>query len=105
MTAEDNRASGVTPGQRLPAILRQAGFDHTVKSVSADTKGTPEATRAHAEITVALLDGPFGQAISENGWADEATVARLKESIRAWADHPDAFFANVHVEVVGWKPA
>jgi ubiquinone/menaquinone biosynthesis C-methylase UbiE len=102
---QQSRGSDITLGQRLPAILRQAGFTKTVKSVSADTKGNPEATRSHAAVTVSLLDGPFGEKILENGWADEATVAWLKQSIRDWANHPDAFFANVHVEVVGWKPA
>jgi hypothetical protein len=51
-----------------------------------------------------LLDGPFGRAIVEQRWADPTTVERLKDSIRAWGEHPDAFFANVHVEVIGWKP-
>ena len=96
--------SDVTLGRRLPEILREAGFIDTRKSVSADTKGDPESVRSHAEITVALLDGPFGRAIVDNGWGDAATVGSLKMSIRAWGEHPDAFFANVHVEVVGWKP-
>jgi ubiquinone/menaquinone biosynthesis C-methylase UbiE len=99
-----SRGSDVTLGKRLPEILRQAGFRNTIKSVSADTKGDPEATRSHAEITISLLDGPFGRDILEKGWADQHTVEQLKESIRAWGEHPDAFFANVHVEVVGWKP-
>ena len=98
-----SRASDITLGKRLPTILRQAGFTDTVKSVSADTKGDPEGTRSHARITTFLLDGPFGQAIVDNGWADRSTVEHLKESIRAWGEHPDAFFANVHVEVIGWK--
>jgi ubiquinone/menaquinone biosynthesis C-methylase UbiE len=101
---QQSRGSDITLGKRLPAILRQAGFTNTFKSVSADTKGNPEATRSHAEITVSLLDGPFGRDIVKNGWADRATVKRLKESIREWGNHPDAFFANVHVEVLGWKP-
>jgi SAM-dependent methyltransferase len=99
-----SRGSDITLGKRLPAILRQAGFTTTLKSVSADTKGDPEATRSHAEITVLLLDGPFGRDILDKGWADLATVEGLKETIRAWGEHPDAFFANVHVEVIGWKP-
>ncbi len=101
---QQSRGSNVTLGRRLPAILREAGFVDTHKSVSADTKGDPESVRSHAEITVALLDGPFGRAIIDNGWGDAATVGSLKMSIRAWGEHPDAFFANVHVEVVGWKP-
>jgi hypothetical protein len=50
------------------------------------------------------LDGPFGQDIVEKGWVDQSVVERLKENIREWGEHPDAFFANVHVEVIGWKP-
>ena len=100
----NSRGSDVTIGKRLPDILRQAGFRNTIKSVSADTKGDPEATRSHAQITISLLDGPFGRDIVEKGWADQRTVERLKESIREWGEHPDAFFGNVHVEVIGWKP-
>lgn len=103
MAWQQSRGSDITLGRRLPAILREAGFSGTRKSVSADTKGDPESTRSHAQITLFLLNGPFGQAVLDNGWADRATVERLKESIRAWGEHPDAFFANVHVEVVGWK--
>jgi ubiquinone/menaquinone biosynthesis C-methylase UbiE len=99
-----SRGSDIALGKRLPAILREAGFTGTIKSVSADTKGTPEGTRDHAEITLFLLDGPFGRDIVDKGWADQATVEYLKDSIREWGEHPDAFFANVHVQVIGWKP-
>jgi ubiquinone/menaquinone biosynthesis C-methylase UbiE len=99
-----SRGSDITLGKWLPAILRQAGFISTIKSVSADTKGNPEAARSHAGITISLLDGPFGRDIVANGWADESEVEHLKESIQEWGEHPDAFFANVHVEVIGWKP-
>jgi ubiquinone/menaquinone biosynthesis C-methylase UbiE len=100
-----SRGSDIRLGRQLPAIVREAGFTKTIKSVSADTKGTPETVRAHAEITLALLDGPFGRDVVAEGWAEEGTVAWLKESVKAWGAHPDAFFANVHVEVVGWKSA
>jgi SAM-dependent methyltransferase len=99
-----SRGSDIALGKRLPTILREAGFTDTIKSVSADTKGTPASTRAHAEITIFLLDGPFGRDVVDKGWADQATVEYLKDSIREWGEHPDAFFANVHVEVIGWKP-
>ena len=97
------RGSDVTLGKRLPAILREAGFIHIGKSVSADSKGDPESVQSHTQITLNLLDGPFGKAILDNGWGDKATVERLKGAIRAWGGHPDSFFANVHVEVIGWK--
>jgi hypothetical protein len=99
-----HRGSDITLGKRLPEIVRQAGFSGAIKSVSADTKGNPESVRSHADMTVSLLDGPFGHAILENEWAEPDTVERLKDGIQAWAGHPDAFFANVHVEVICWKP-
>jgi SAM-dependent methyltransferase len=104
MAWQRSRGSDITLGKRLPALLRQAGFTRTVKSVSADTKGDPEAVRSHARITLFLLDGPLGRDAVENGWADEPTIGHLKEGIEAWAEHPDAFFANIHIEVIGWKP-
>ena len=99
-----SRGSDTTIGRHLPAVLRQAGFTGTIKSVSADTKGKPDATRSHANITLSLLDGPFGRDIVAKEWVEQSTVERLKESILEWGEHPDAFFANVHVEVIGWKP-
>jgi ubiquinone/menaquinone biosynthesis C-methylase UbiE len=103
MAWHQSRGSDIALGKRLPAILRQAGFSETIKSVSADTKGDPAGARSHADITISLLDGPFGRDVVDKGWADRRTVERLKESIREWGEHPDAFFANVHVEVIGWK--
>jgi len=104
ITWHHSRGSDITLGKRLPAILREAGFTNTIKSVSADTKGNPERVQSHADITVSLLDGPFGRDIVDKGWADRSVVEALKASIQEWAKHPDAFFANIHVEVIGWKP-
>jgi hypothetical protein len=99
-----SRGSDITLGKCLPAILREVCSTRTIKSVSADTKGDPEQVRSHAAITLSLLNGPFGGDIVDNGWGDRLKVERLKESIHAWGEHPAAFFANVHVEVIGWKP-
>ena len=99
------RGSDIDLGKRLPAILREAGFVDAIKSVSADTKGTLEEVQSNAQMMTALLDGPFGSAILTHNWAEADTIDYLKQGIRDWADDPDAFFANVHVEVVAWKPA
>jgi ubiquinone/menaquinone biosynthesis C-methylase UbiE len=101
---QKSRGSDVTLGKRLPSILREAGFVRTVKSVSSDTKGDPESVRSHAGITLHLLDGPLGRDILAHGWADRPTIEQLKTTVRQWGEHPDAFFANIHVEVIGWKP-
>lgn len=99
-----NRGSDMKLGKRLPSILQAAGFVRIQTTISADTKSTPEDIRSHADITLALLDGPLGRAIIEHGWADHTAVERLRAGIQAWAEAPGAFFANVHVEVIGWKP-
>jgi SAM-dependent methyltransferase len=99
-----SRGSDITLGKRLPSILRQAGFTDTVKSVSADSKGNLEETRSHAKLMVSLLDSAFGRDIVRNGWGDDQVVRHLKKMLQAWGEHPDAFFANVHIEVIGWKP-
>lgn len=98
------RGSDIAMGSRLPALLREAGFVRTVTDVSADVKGTPDAVADHAAIMRALLDGPVGETSLQRGWADADDLARMRDAIEDWGTHPDAFFANVHVEVVGWKP-
>jgi len=99
-----SRGSDITIVKQLPSILRGAGFTDTIKSVSADTKGNPNETRSHADITIALLEGPFGRDIVVKGSASESVVEYLIASFRAWGKHLDGFFANIHVEVIGWKP-
>lgn len=99
-----SRGSDTSIGKRPPAILPEAGFINTIKCVSVDTKDNSAAVHSHSEITVSLLDGPFGRDLLNQGLADNATVEHLKKSIRAWVLHPDASFANIHVEVLGHKP-
>ena len=98
-----SRGSDITLGKRLPAVLREAGFINIVTSISGDTKSSPEDVHSHAEITLSLIDGPFGKAVLENEWADEGTLKNIKETIKEWGENPDSFFSNVHVEVIGWK--
>lgn len=98
-----SRGSNITIGKQLPSVLREAGFTEIIKSVSADTKGTPEEVHSHAKITLSLLDGPFGEDVIKNGWADKVTLEEIKETIKEWKGNPDSFFSNVHVEVIGWK--
>ncbi len=98
-----SRGSEITLGKRLPAILQGAGFAGTVTTISADTKGTPEEVREQARIMTFLLDGPVGRYAVENGKVAPSELDELRRGISAWGEQPDAFFANVHVEVIGWK--
>ncbi len=99
------RGSDIGIGRRLPEILHEAGFVETVTSVSADTKGTPDAVREHATMMVSLLDGPFGEFAVAAGLTDAAGLLRVRDDVRRWGDDPNAFFGNVHVEVAARKPA
>ena len=99
-----NRGSDIGIGRRLPEILHEAGFVDTVTSVSADTKGTPDAVREHAGMMGSLLDGPLGMFAVAAGMSDEAGLLRARDEVRRWGGDPNAFFSNVHVEVVGREP-
>ena len=99
------RGSDIGIGRRLPEILHEAGFVETVTSVSADTKGTPDAVREHATMMVSLLDGPLGEFAVAAGMTDGAGLLRVRDDVRRWGDDPNAFFGNVHVEVAARKPA
>ncbi len=101
---QESRGSDITLGRRLPGIVRRAGFAHIRTSVSADTKGTPQEVLEHAGRMTRLLDGPVGAFARERGLLDEADIGPIREAIEAWGREPDAFFANVHVEVIGRKP-
>lgn len=98
-----SRGSDITFGRKLPEILRNAGFLNIIKTVSADTKGTPDEIHSHEEITLSLLNGAFGEDILKKGLAGKSTIENLKKAIKEWGEHKDSFFANIHIEVIGWK--
>ena len=100
---QQSRGSEITIGKKLPVILREAGFINTIKTVSADTKGDPESVKSHAGIIISLLEGPLKKFIVDNNLGDSFFLGYLKENFISWGEHPDSFFANVHVEVIGWK--
>jgi 2-polyprenyl-3-methyl-5-hydroxy-6-metoxy-1,4-benzoquinol methylase len=101
MTSKHDRAHGVTPG------LRQ---DYATRTASRQAAFALPYLRSGMN----LLDVGCGPGTITLGLAQAVAPGHvtgidhdsehMKESIRAWAEHPDAFFANVHVEVVGWKP-
>jgi len=95
------RGSDIMLGRRLRSLLRGAGFEVVRTSVSADVKGTPDEVSGHGAMMLALLDGPLGAYALEAALADAPTIERLRLAVRRWADDPDSFFANVHVEVIG----
>lgn len=90
--------------RRHRALLREAGFARIVASASAEHWGTQEATRAFGELNASIFEDPhFTEPVIARGWADRATLEELAHAWKAWSEHPDAYFARVCCEAVGWK--
>jgi hypothetical protein len=51
-----------------------------------------------------IIGTPMTRPSTKETYIMDSSVEYLKDSIREWGEHPDAYFANVHVEVIGWKP-
>ena len=87
-------------------MLREAGFVRTAGSASSGCRGAPEETRGWADLTIAHNSQPaFVQTVLDQGWADEATLAATYDAARAWGAHPDAYFALMMCEAIGWVDA
>jgi ubiquinone/menaquinone biosynthesis C-methylase UbiE len=91
-------------GHRFRALLRESGFAKTVGSASSEAWGAQEATRAVMPVLLDEFTGPKIAATAiQQGWADQAQMDNAVTAINAWGEHPDAFFAIVWCEAVGWK--
>jgi SAM-dependent methyltransferase len=87
-------------------LLREAGFERTVGSATASSFGAPEQTRWFAGVFSALLEQPaFVRTVIDQGWADEATLIAVRDAVRAWGEHPDAYCAIAFPEAIGWVQA
>ena len=88
-------------GRYHRSLLLDAGFMRAEASVSVASAGTPEETRHHATFLKAQLHGLGSTALAE-GWIDEATVEALSAEIDAWSVRPDALYADMFCEAIGW---
>jgi len=91
-------------GRRLRSLLRQVGFVGIESSASYECYGTPEATRALAQLRIARLENTptYVEAVAA-GLVDQATLDRMIAELRQWGEDPDAFCADAKCEAVGWK--
>jgi SAM-dependent methyltransferase len=87
-------------------LLREAGFGRSAGAATASCFGTPERTREVAEILVVLFEHPaFVRTVAEQGWADGAALASMHAALRTWGAHPDAYYAILYPEAIGWVDA
>ena len=91
------RSKGGEPdaGRRLMEWVRAAGFEHIHPTASTWLYATPETRAAWAELWSARRFG------SE---ASDSRRTAVADAFQRWAQHPDAWFAFIHGEVLARKP-
>jgi SAM-dependent methyltransferase len=88
-------------GRRLPAWVRDAGFEDLTVSSSTWTFADPEGRTWWGGLWAdRCADSGFAQQAVEYGLADDVELADIAAAWRAWADAPDGFFMVPHVEVL-----
>jgi ubiquinone/menaquinone biosynthesis C-methylase UbiE len=93
-----------TYGASQRELLRAAGFALTegLAQVVQITSGTMEATRRQARMDLARMqDVVAGVALAE-GWASQAELDEIAEALRAWGEHPDAFYTALSCCAIAW---
>lgn len=100
------RRNGGEPhmGRRLPALFHVAGLADAQITAAvwcyAKRAEKMEWGQSYAER---LLTSPMGARAVEYGFATRADLEAMAAAFRAWAVHPDAFWAFVHVAALGRK--
>jgi SAM-dependent methyltransferase len=100
---DENQARGGDPliGGRLPALVRQAGFDRVVS--------TPGYSAAHSDLQSmgaalrGLLTGSSRSVAIRQGITAER-CDQLIDEISIWAESEDSISAFAECAVIGWKP-
>jgi ubiquinone/menaquinone biosynthesis C-methylase UbiE len=91
-------------GRQLRALFNAAGvMDVRVTAAVwcyATRSETVEWGESYAER---LLTSPMGERAVEYGYASRADLESMAAAFRAWAVHPDAFWAFIHVEALARK--
>jgi ubiquinone/menaquinone biosynthesis C-methylase UbiE len=85
-------------------LLREAGFTDIMATALTECRGDVEAMQYWGEGLARLtLEPTFADRVIALGWADRQTLEKMAATLRAWGTHPDAFFAVIYCEAVGWK--
>ena len=89
-------------GPKLRQIFREAGFTNTVGSASCDSGGTLEQTRQYAGAVTSILED-IEEISIQMGWVNEKTIEETKVEFKEWGEHPDAMYASIWFETIGFK--
>jgi ubiquinone/menaquinone biosynthesis C-methylase UbiE len=93
-------------GRRLRALLNAAPVSEVTISAAVWCYATPAETTAWGDsYAERLLTSPMGARPVEYGFATRADVEAMAAAFRAWAAHPDAFWAFTQVAALARKTA
>lgn len=91
-------------GKHQRGLLRQAGFVNVQAAASCEYWSTAEATRQWGNVLAGIMgEDTYVQQFVDYGLAERQELERIRQAWQAWGEHPDAFFADVYCEAVGWK--
>jgi ubiquinone/menaquinone biosynthesis C-methylase UbiE len=91
-------------GRRLRALFNAAGVADLQITATVWCYATPEETTDWGEsYAQRLLASPMGERPVEYGYATREDVEAMAAAFRAWAAHPDAFWAFTQVEALARK--
>lgn len=91
-------------GRELRALFNAAGVTDLRVTAAVWCYTTPEDTTEWGEsYSARLLTSPMGERAIEYGFASRADIESMAAAFRAWAAHPDALWAFVHVAALARK--
>jgi SAM-dependent methyltransferase len=91
-------------GKHQRGLLRQAGFVNVQAAASCECHSTAEATQQWGNVLADMMgEDTYIQQFVGYGLAERPELERIRQAWQAWGEHPDAFFADVFCEAVGWK--
>jgi len=98
------RRNGAEPdaGRHLLGWARRAGFSDLVATSSTWTFADPDLARWWGALWADRVQfSSFADQAVDYGLSDPGELAAVAGAWRRWAEAPDAFFATLHVEVLG----
>ncbi len=98
------RRNGAEPdaGRHLLGWARRAGFSDLVATSSTWTFADPDRTRWWGALWADRVQfSAFADQAAAYALSDPGELAAIAGAWRRWAEAPDAFFATLHVEVLG----
>lgn len=93
-------------GRRMRALFNECGVGDVEITASVWCYATPaETTMWGDSYAERLLTSPMGARAVEYGFATQADLEAMAAALRAWGQHPDAFWSFTQVAALGRRSA